>query len=148
MVIIGNFIAGIVLALCTFQDIKSRSINVLIPACASAIMLLLKIIRAGNIEMDVLISMLPGLIMIATACILKGRVGYGDGIVLVCVCICTGMYRGIIALSISFILLWLVCLVALSSGRKIQKNTSVPYIPFVLGGWLATIISVDVTGWL
>jgi len=140
MGIIENSLCGIVLALCSFQDIKGRYINIVPPVMLSAFVILYGIIKNGNIDVEVLISIIPGLTLLIISFISKEMVGFGDGVIVGCMGICSGIYKEIIVLGISFLLIWLSCIVGIICGRRIHRKTALPYVPYVLMAWIIVTV--------
>ncbi|MDD3368621.1 MAG: prepilin peptidase [Lachnospiraceae bacterium] len=83
------------------------------------------------------IGMLPGLILLVLACLFKQEIGKGDGLVLLFLGATIGgkacmlvMFAGLFMASIVGIFL-MIC-------KKGSRKTRLPYIPFVLLGYILT----------
>ena len=90
------------------------------------------------IALSALLGAVPGAVMLAVV-FLTGKVGLGDGLVLVGVGMLTG-YGGcmlLICFSLLFMSLWCI---ALLCCRKGTRNTKVPYLPFLTAVYLASLI--------
>lgn len=78
---------------------------------------------------EVLLGMLPGTLMLIVAWQTK-KAGYADGIVLLELGVCLGYRWCVVLLCLSMLLLALTAGILLIL-RKVQKNTQMPYLPFL-----------------
>lgn len=78
----------------------------------------------------VLLALIPGLVLIIMAFLLKEKIGYGDGLVMMITGMTMGFYKAVNILCIAF-LLSAVCSVILLSIKKADRNTKLPFIPFI-----------------
>lgn len=81
------------------------------------------------------LGMLPGIFVILMAYISK-KIGYGDGITLILVGMLTG-YRTCLVLLCFSLLLMSVCCIGILLCKKGNRNTRIPYLPFLGAVFLA-----------
>ncbi len=87
---------------------------------------------AGTV-LSVLLSILPGALLLLLARLTEEKVGYGDGIMLLML----GCWSGASAAAISFLLaLFYAAILSVASGKK-----EVPFIPYLAAGYL-TVMAV------
>ena len=83
---------------------------------------------------ELLVGMLPGVMLTAVAWVTK-KAGYADGIVLMQLGMFFGYRESMFLLCTGLILLSLVSVVLLCL-RKVQRNTGMPYLPFLSAAFL------------
>lgn len=87
-------------------------------------------ILAGNLSLhQPLLGMIEGVILLLIAHLTQ-KMGYADGIVLILIGLLTGYRGSLMVLCISSFLCAVFCMV-LMIVRKINKNSRIPYIPFL-----------------
>lgn len=117
------------------QDVQKQEIPVLLLAGGFGAGLLLRILSGSGDAAALFAGCLPGLLLLAAAFLSGEAVGYGDGGML----ICTGMY-----LTLSENLMLMVMSLFLAAGgagillftKKIKRRESLPFLPFLLGGYV------------
>jgi leader peptidase (prepilin peptidase)/N-methyltransferase len=78
-------------------------------------------------------ALLPGVTFWAISYVTRGKVGYGDGWVLLMVGLFIGEAK-CIAVLVAALLTETVCLILLLTLRKIHRDNKVPFVPFLLIG--------------
>ncbi|MCM1194280.1 MAG: prepilin peptidase [Acetatifactor muris] len=118
-------------------DIKSRRVPVwLLAAGGAAALPAIQWGSAGEC-LAVLKGVMPGLLLLAAA-FFTGRAGYGDGVVLLVL----GMVskgRTLVLFGVSMLLI-AVFAVALLVFRRADRNTRLPYLPFLAVSWLLVFV--------
>ena len=85
---------------------------------------------AGTV-LSVLLSLLPGTLLLMLARLTEEKVGYGDGIMLLML----GSWTGATAAAVSFLLaLFYAAIVGAVSGKK-----EVPFVPYLAAGFLSVM---------
>ena len=84
--------------------------------------------------MECLLGLIPGLCLLIVAWATK-KAGYADGIVLAVVGAFEGFRGCMLIFSISLITLSVCCAVLLLL-KRVQRNSILPYIPFLCTGYL------------
>lgn len=136
---------GVVLIIISFFDIKKKSIPVvgvvlsIIPGIVQIVQRVILVSEApgGSVKqiiMNAVVSVIPGCVLMLLAP-LTGKVGIADGIVVISVGLITDYLFAIFSLGIGLIFLSLISLI-LMIKKKVGKNTTMPFIPFLTVGCL------------
>ena len=132
-------ITGVFLGISTGMDLQRREVSLWICGAFGAAALMAQILWQGISWLSFFGGIGIGLFMLAAAYVTRQAIGYGDGIV-VGVC---GMYLGF---GQTFRLLLTALLLAAFFGigfilfHKIHKKQPIPFVPFLLGAYLAGCI--------
>lgn len=86
---------------------------------------------------QILFGMLPGVLLLAVAAVTR-KAGWADGIVLLIMGGLTGLWECMACFMVSLIAMSAVSLPLLVL-RKVGKNATLPYIPFLCAGYLLRI---------
>lgn len=105
-----------------------------IPAIATAMYTYMK--GTGSLS-QILFGMLPGVLLLAVAAMTK-KAGWADGIVLLIMGLLTGLWECMACFMVSLLAMSAVSLPLLVL-RKVGKNATLPYIPFLCAGYLLRI---------
>lgn len=87
-------------------------------------------------------GMLPGVLMLAVAAVTK-KAGWADGIVLLIMGLFTDLWECIACFIVSLMAMSAVSLLLLVL-RRVGKNATLPYIPFLCVGYLLRIVAWEV----
>lgn len=77
---------------------------------------------------------MPGMCMVAMAFFAKGKMGYADGIVMIFLGILRGFVIGIRTLMLGLVLI-LAFFLILFLLKKAERNTTLPFVPFLFFSW-------------
>ncbi|MBR5360310.1 MAG: prepilin peptidase [Lachnospiraceae bacterium] len=121
-----------ILAALSIYDIRTRKI----PVCGLAVILVFTVVSMicfrdeSVIWMDALLSMIPGLMLIGLGVLTEGKVGIGDGIIVMLLGPALGFEKCVYMLTIALIL---NCITAgaLLAFRKAGPKTRLPFVPFI-----------------
>lgn len=91
---------------------------------------------------QILFGMLPGVLLLVVAAVTK-KAGWADGIVLLIMGLLTGLWECMACFMVSLIAMSAVSLPLLVL-RKLGKNATLPYIPFLCAGYLLRIAAWEV----
>ena len=91
---------------------------------------------------QLLFGMLPGVLLLVVAAVTR-KAGWADGIVLLIMGLLTGLWECMVCFMVSLIAMSAVSLPLLVL-RKVGKNTTLPYIPFLCAGYLLRIAAWEV----
>lgn len=132
-----HLIIAIWLLTISILDIKSRRVSAWLLAIGGAV-ILLAVFGCSEVGeyLGMLKGMLPGILLLAVA-FFTGKAGYGDGIVLL-VLGAASKGKGVVLLGTSLFLISIFSIVLLVL-RKANRNTRIPYLPFLAAAWLLTI---------
>lgn len=129
-------IAVVFLSICAVFDIRKREIPLAL--------LMLGMITAAGIDVwqmvnrtlsiaEVGAALLPGTFFLAVSFLTGEKVGYGDGLLLLTEGLLAGLYRCCFALLIGLVTAC-VCSLLLLVFRRVQKNSVIPFAPFLAIG--------------
>ena len=92
----------------------------------------------GWVVVAAMLGMLPG-IAISVVAVVSGKIGLGDGIVLVSMGMVLGYKESFLLLCISLFVMSVGSVFLLASGKG-NRNTRIPYMPFLLTAYLAVCL--------
>ena len=135
----NNLIKGAVLiflSVCTIFDIRKKEIPLVLAGAGmmAAVGFMIWRIRNESIyAAEILLSSLPGLFFLLAGWCTKEKVGYGDGILLLITGLMVGFNQCFTGLCIGlfFSAIFGVLLLLL---HKAQKNSRIPFVPFLTMG--------------
>lgn len=132
---IRSVLALFLLSICTWQDLKDKSIYLPIPlGWASAALILTWACRDMS-AFFVLTGILTGAGMVVLSHVSHGEIGSGDGWVL-CACgACLGFRQTLILLMTALFFSMAYCAFMLLIGRK-KRHDTVPFIPFLMAAFM------------
>ena len=139
MQIESNFIKGAVLiflSICTVFDIRRKEIPLVLAGAGMTAAVGFMIWQKGNgtvLAEQILLSLLPGLFFLLVSWCTKEKVGYGDGILLLITGLTVGFNQCFTGLCISLFLSAFFG-VLLLLFHKAQKNSRIPFVPFLTMG--------------
>lgn len=110
-----------------------------IPAIVTAMYAYMK--GTGSLSQS-LFGMLPGVLLLAVAAVTR-KAGWADGIVLLIMGLLTDLWECMACFMVSLMTMSMVSLLLLVL-RKVGKNTTLPYIPFLCAGYLIRIVTWEV----
>ncbi|MCR5156063.1 MAG: prepilin peptidase [Butyrivibrio sp.] len=125
-----------VLGIISFRDIKEKEIPVWLILCCGALSLgrVIFLLTKGTLEpAELLISLVPGALLLLAGYVTRGGVGYGDGLLALSI----GPAVGAAALATG------MCIAVMGSGlfsgvllilRKAGRKTRIPFVPFMALG--------------
>lgn len=127
------------LVLCSIQDIREKRLSVKMLAVSGLLFLGMSLMFEEIPIERRLYNILPGMIAFLIAFLTKEQIGYGDaaclvvlGILVSTACLSGAVLAGLILLSI--------CSIILLAGKKADRKTTLPFLPFLSAGMLWQII--------
>lgn len=129
----------LLLLLNCWGDIKRREIYLLITILYGLLGLVVQLSEANSLYTEILTSMIPGLFLLLTGKVSQGKVGYGDGILVLALGIWLGFFRCLMTLTAGLILaaIWSAFSLIL---KRCKKDDQIPFIPFLLFGYLVRLL--------
>ncbi|MCI8530156.1 MAG: hypothetical protein HFH82_13560 [Lachnospiraceae bacterium] len=121
----------------SIMDIRSRKISIWLLLSGGILVLATcgNQFAAGSLALyDILRGMVPGLLLLAIAFVTK-KAGYGDGMVLVLVGMVVGGGKSFVIFGVSLFLISVFSIILLLF-RKVRRNSTIPYLPFLTAAWL------------
>ena len=138
------FILGL-LSICGWSDYREKQISCIalwFGGIGISIISLIQILSGNKLWWDSLGGAGIGIILVLLSIVTRQQIGMGDGILFVITGIGLGIANNTILLMSSLCITSVVSL-ALLSVKKVQRKTTVPFIPFV---WLCFLIEVFCAG--
>lgn len=126
------------LLLLAVGDIKSRKLplSLLGPGMAYGVFSFVWMIaEEGIISFAALSGAVGAGVLLLALAFLTGMVGYGDGVVLIVIGLLAG-YRHVTAMFCMALLLAALYSGGLLIFRKAKRHTQIPFLPFLLVGWM------------
>ncbi len=118
------------LVICSYTDYKTRMIDLRVVY----FFLLLNILMRGRMEIEpvgLLLSLIPGMMLMTVRLIKKTAIGEGDLHIFIALGIMTGFYHCLMLLLLSSVLLLLYGVFYIWPLKK-ERDRSVPFVPFIL----------------
>lgn len=122
-------------------DIVKMYVNVIFCLCFGAVGVLYEIISKNRGILDVIIGVVPGIIVLLISLATREGIGKGDALIIIITGIFLGMVNNckvLIYALFSTVILGFILLILLKKGRKYK----IPFIPFILSGYLIFMIGV------
>lgn len=129
---------GVFLIPCAVSDIRRKEISFRFLSAAVGIALAAEIyliFLGESVVGDLFLSLMPGVFLLLIGAVTGGKVGMGDGIVFLTIGLTIGCSSAftVMFLSLIFSAVWSGYLML---SRKAGRNTAIPWMPFVLAGYL------------
>lgn len=119
------------------EDIRKKTVSVKAAVVLALMNIVFSVIFKITVP-DILLSIVPGGIFILISVVTHGKIGLGDGIVLIAAGIGRGinemLFTALIALMISALFGIILILMKKASGK-----TALPFVPFILAGFLICV---------
>ena len=125
-----------VLGIISFQDLKSRELPLwLIIGCGvlSAGKVIYLLAKGQLVPAEMLISLVPGALLLLTSYVTRQGVGYGDGLLALCIGPAVGAPALVTGMCVAVITSGLFSAVMLVL-RKAGRGTKIPFVPFMTFG--------------
>lgn len=130
-------IAGIFIFLlfCSIQDIREKQLSVKVLVVSGILFLGLSLLLDRISCMERLKNMLPGTAAFVIAFLTKEQIGYGDAACLIVLGNLLSVNMLTEAVMCALLLLGL-CGTVLFLGKKVDRETALPFMPFLMAGML------------
>lgn len=134
-----NILVVIWLLLCSLQDIRKKKIQIVLIAAGFLIIFVYSIFKIDIILWNRLAGLIPGIILLILNPVTRGQVGLGDGLIVSILGISLGFFAtaGMLILGLFGSALLSLFLIIF---KKANKKTTIPFIPFLLLGFLGVLI--------
>lgn len=124
-----------------WEDIRQKHVPVWLLALGGIIMTIVSVYGFWNGQpegKELVWNIVPGAVLLAVAVLTK-KAGWADGVVLLFLGILTGFRECILSFALSMLFISVVSLVLLVL-KRVRKNTTLPYLPFLCAGYLAQTV--------
>lgn len=123
------------LGICSWQDLKNKSISIQI-IVGGFILLFIMSIYLNQVSITSRIAGgAIGMVLIGVNAFTRGQVGIGDGIIIGVIGICFGFTLNVSILLVSLFLSALLSIILLVF-KKVDRKQTIPFVPFILIGYL------------
>ena len=129
----GEIMCILFLIMESLEDIKEKMLDVRGLLIWAVTALTLKVMT-GTGFYELIISLIPGIIMLFIGFISREGIGYGDGVVVLICGIFCGVYKTLVGIMIAFMIVMTGGL-AVIALRKLSHD-SIPFVPVILIGFL------------
>lgn len=118
------------------KDIKYRKINGYICLVMIMVSFLIRVKIKQDADFTILLDLIPGVLMYVLSKLSPRSIGEGDALVLIFIGSVVGYMKEMQFLIISVFLAGLIALI-LFALKKVDRNTKLPFVPFLSVGVLA-----------
>lgn len=134
-----NITMGIYLLVTGVSDIRKKTVNILLLSTGIIPVILSFFINDGPDLTDRCIGLIPGIIILAIAVLSHEKIGKADAFVFCIIGATFGLAGEIAFMGAAFLLASFASLAMLAMGR-ITRKSEIPFIPFILAGYLMVMI--------
>ena len=128
-----------ILGIHSIMDIRRKEINVILAGACLAAGVAWQFFGQKTETAEILLSCLPGSVLLGTAYLTEQKIGYGDGWVVMAAGVWTGVWDIVLILT-GGMLTCAGCSEVLLILKKVRKGDSLPFIPFLLLGCIGRMI--------
>ena len=137
---IRDFIALMYLSTAGFMDYRKRSIPVYLPVVGLALGVLLYIFQKDYSIKEELIAIIPGLVFVVISIVTSGKIGLGDGLIMMPFGILLGFWNSMVSMVYAMIFSGTVALILLATKKR-NGNYEMPFLPFLLCGLVLNLLT-------
>lgn len=127
------------LAIATSQDIKKKQIRLIWVIIFALLAILIHILTGEDSIFNMLLGIIPGVALIGLSFVFRGRIGLGDG----CLLVASGLFLGLrgnmdlFLTALLFCGIWAMGLVVI---RKKKGDYEIPFAPFLLAAYIKMLV--------
>ena len=141
MYLVCKILFGVYLASLSVEDIRKKSLP--IPGIAAGLLFMpFFVIAEGTSDitvMDNLKGMIPGVLLLFISFVSRGQIGTGDGAMVLITGFAIGIGGIVIVLTGALLLISVFSVLMLVLG-KLNRKSTLPFIPFVFAGYMGVLI--------
>lgn len=138
--IIIKLVLGAVLIICSWSDIRKRTISFQVLMIAVGIILIMLFVQDNLLVWDNMIGIGIGCILLALSKITRGQIGFGDGLLFCVTGLGIGGWNNFLLLSYSLCLAFVYASV-IWIRKWTNKYKTIPFVPFVFFGYIGVLLS-------
>jgi leader peptidase (prepilin peptidase)/N-methyltransferase len=131
---IGPVMNGIALAAFSFRDLRHKTIGVIPVAFLGAFNTVMAV-YAGSKALTIVLGLLPGIFAILVSLITNGKMGLGDGLLLMALGPAYGWY-GTLGIWLVALLTGALTGICLMIFKKANIKTALAFVPFIFVGFV------------
>lgn len=121
------------------MDVQKKRVNLLLMGICLAAGVIWQVFGQKTDVGEILLSCLPGALLLAMAYLTEQKIGYGDGWIVVTAGVWTGTWDVFLILT-GGMLVCAVCSGVLLALKKVRREDSLPFIPFLFVGCIGRIL--------
>ena len=132
-----EIVLTVYLIIAAIMDVIKRRITVGVLLIGGVLGLTAGFMRVSGTTLPVALllqGMLPGILLMLLS-YTTAMIGYGDSVIVCCMGLALGLRRCLFVLGIGLFLLSVFCIV-LVTVRRVKKNSTMPFLPFLLFAFL------------
>ena len=134
---------GLVMLFLIFEsviDIKKREISITASVIISLIAVLLIVFAKDIHILSMVFGLCEGILLMILSHVSKEQIGFGDGIILCATGLILGWKDNLTMFFFSCLIcaLFSICLMTI---KKADKRTKIPFVPFMVPGFILSVIS-------
>lgn len=133
-----QLITVIILIILSVEDICYKKVNIWVPLFGIIVVTFTQIMILEFDIGDILQSIIPGVVLIASAYATKEAIGIADGIVMCLTGLTFDIVTSVLMIFISFGMAAVFCLMGIVF-KRVGRKTEIPFLPFILSGYIMTI---------
>ncbi len=137
--IVIDVIIGVMLGICSIQDIIHKKIDTWIIITGGILLALALFILKPITIIESLSGLLVGVLVMVISKATGGKIGMGDGMILCVTGLWLGLWGNLELFTYALLAAALVSIVLLVL-RLVNRKKSIPFVPFLLLGYLAIIL--------
>lgn len=141
MYILSRIIAGVVLSLQCYWDIRYKEIPTIVSIFAGVVGLVIHLTIENDLQ-NMLIAFVPGIVCLFCCMVTKESVGYGDAILLIAMGCLYSCEELVFICSVALVTAAVVSMV-LCIGFHKKGNYEIPFVPFLWLGWLLELVTAQ-----
>lgn len=129
----------LLLGLNCWGDLKKREIYLRPTILYGLLGLIIQLYELKARHLGLLTGLIPGLFLLMTGMSSNGKVGYGDGILVLALGIWIGFFRCLMTLTSGLLLaaIWSAFSLVI---KRFKKDDQIPFVPFLFFGYLVRLI--------
>lgn len=137
---IRDFIALMYLSTAGFMDYRKRSIPLYLPIIGIGLGTFLFLFQRDYSIKEMLIAIIPGLTFVVVSFVTSGKIGLGDGLIMIPFGILMGFWDSTISMVYAMIFSGTVALFLLATKKR-NGNYEMPFLPFLLCGLVLNLLT-------
>lgn len=118
------------LLLCSLQDIKDKQINLILISLGFILLFIISIIIGDLSLWQRIAGLTLGIILLILSKVSEGQIGLGDGLIFCIIGLSSGFYINSLILIYSLLLAAVFSIIYMIF-KKVNKKTTIPFIPFI-----------------
>lgn len=137
--IIKIVVLGVFLLIEGIRDLQKHKVSMITVMIAGILGVIFQFVIIQENGLKIIGGILIGIVLLLLAKMTREKIGYGDGWIFVVTGIYLGFHSNMYLLLLSLFLASLVS-ICLLVFKKVNKKTELPFVPFILPGYLLLLV--------